>query len=368
MDQPIQSTQAPSVYGGRLMFAQNWEDPDCDRAALQIQPGDMVFAVTSGADNLFSFLLDDPARVIAVDLNPWQTAIAELKIAAFRQLDAPGLRALVGLSGGPAALDAYAECRRALMPDIRRLFDARPHWFEQGLLQQGGFERYFHTLRAIIRLAVGRDRMERLFRLRPESQPAYYREEWDGWRWRLLMRIGGSRMLLSKRLDPSWFDDADEAAFGNHFLGLAKHVLAAIPARSNYFLSQILLGRYHDADCVPDYLKAELFETIRARVDRIEFRTEDVGSALAALPNRSIDAFALSNVFEYSPVELFECGIADLVRAARPGARFSLRNLLAPRRLADHPNFVVDESLSKELQARDRGFIYRRFEAARLAD
>ena len=26
-------------YGGRLMFAQSWEDPECDRAALSIQPG-----------------------------------------------------------------------------------------------------------------------------------------------------------------------------------------------------------------------------------------------------------------------------------------------------------------------------------------
>ena len=143
--------------------------------------------------------------------------------------------------------------------------------------------------------------------------------------------------------------------------------VAELPARSNYFLAQVLLGRYLDEVTVPDYLKEENFETIRNRLDRLTAVTADIGEALSALPEESIDCFALSNVFEYSPRELFDRSIAALVRAARPEARLSLRNLLAPRRLAHHPAFVVDAALSVRLRDADRGFIYSSFEAARVA-
>jgi S-adenosylmethionine-diacylglycerol 3-amino-3-carboxypropyl transferase len=119
---------------------------------------------------------------------------------------------------------------------------------------------------------------------------------------------------------------------------------------------------------VPDYLRAEHFETIRQRLDRISAVTADVGDAVEALDPHSVDCFALSNVFEYSPRDLFERTLTSLVRAARPGARFALRNLLAPRRFEGHPEFLVDLDLSARLRNADRGFIYSRFEAATLAN
>ena len=101
---------------------------------------------------------------------------------------------------------------------------------------------------------------------------------------------------------------------------------------------------------------------------RITAMIADVGAAIGTLSPRSVDCFALSNVFEYSPPDLFEQTLPALIRAARPGARFALRNLLAPRRLADHAQFRVDAELGARLRDADRGFIYSRFEAATLAN
>jgi S-adenosylmethionine-diacylglycerol 3-amino-3-carboxypropyl transferase len=173
--------------------------------------------------------------------------------------------------------------------------------------------------------------------------------------------------MLGNRLDPSWFSQSDGVGpFGDHFARLAAHAIAELPAGSNYFLAQIFLGRYRDERQVPDYLRREHFETIRSRVDRISTVTADVVDALAAIPSGTVDAFALSNVFEYSPPDVFERAKRELRRAARPGARVSLRNLLAPRRLAADPAFAVDPVLSDRLRQADRGFIYSRFEAARV--
>ncbi|HEV2079314.1 MAG TPA: DUF3419 family protein, partial [Allosphingosinicella sp.] len=122
-----------------------------------------------------------------------------------------------------------------------------------------------------------------------------------------------------------------------------------------------------DRHALPEYLKPENFDAIRDRLDRVQAVTCDVGEAIEKLRPASIDCFALSNVFEYSPIDLFERTCAGLVRAARPGARFALRNLVAPRRLDSVAAFKVDQKLSERLRASDRGFIYSRFEAATLA-
>ena len=349
------------------MFTQSWEDPACDLAALRPQPGETVLAIASGCDNVFGFLLTDPAQIIAVDLNPAQMYLLELKRAAFRRLTHAEMLTLLGLRAGADRGQLFLKLREDLSPAALQFWDKRQKWFDLGLLTRGGFERYYALLRGLLRVVIGRSRLERLFTLRLAEQRDFYTQSWDTLPWRALVRIACSKYVLGKRLDPSWFAHADVSSFGKHFTRLAEHVVAELPARSNYFLAQLLLGRYLDEDTVPDYLRAQNFEVIRQRLDRITTVTADIRAAAEALAPQSVDCFALSNVFEYSPRELFERTREALVRAARPAARFALRNLLAPRRLADHPAFLVDTELSTRLRDADRGFIYSRFEAATLA-
>jgi S-adenosylmethionine-diacylglycerol 3-amino-3-carboxypropyl transferase len=350
------------------MFTQSWEDPECDIAALAPLEGATLFAITSGGDNVLGFLLADPARIIAVDLNPTQNWLLELKMAAFRALDHGEMLELLGARPSTRSVALYNRLRESLSPGARAYWDGQVPSIESGLLVAGGFEKYFALIRTALPYVVGRRRIERLFSLAPNEQNAFFRQEWNTIRWRALLRIVCSKWMLGKRLDPSWFDQADGvSSFGAHFTQLARHAIAEIPAQSNYFLSQILLGRYAAENAVPNYLKREHFDTIRGRLDRIELVTADVADALAALPDGSVDAFALSNVFEYSPLTIFERGCDAIVRTAANGARLSLRNLLAPRQLANDRRFAVDVETSDRLRLQDRGFIYSRFESARLA-
>ena len=354
-------------YGGRLMFTQSWEDSACDERALVPLAGETIFAITSGGDNVLGFLLSDPARIIAVDLNPAQTHLLELKMAAFRCLEHGDLLHLLGVRDPRPARALYARIRESLSTPTRRYWDAHAEWLDAGLLTRGGFERYFAMLRVALRAIVGRRKMERLFTLDAHQQREFYAREWNTFGWRSFIRVGCSKRVLGNRLDPSWFADAGGVrSFGEHFAALAAHAICDIPARSNYFLAQIFLGRYLDEHEVPVYLQAGHFDLIRARIDRIQAVTADVVDALASLPAASIDAFALSNVFEYSPAELFERGKREVARTARPGARVALRNLLASRRLDGDAAFTLDHALGRALQSEDRSFIYSRFEAARV--
>jgi S-adenosylmethionine-diacylglycerol 3-amino-3-carboxypropyl transferase len=359
--------ESAPAYGGRLMFTQSWEDPACDLAALSVRPGESLLAVTSGGDNVLGFLLTDPASVVAVDINPAQAWLFELKRAAFLNLTHREVRAFFGLDPGEP-LEFYGAIRPELSSEARAFWDARREFIERGVLVSGGFERYFAMLRALLSLALGRERLEKLFTLEPAAQRTFYDREWNTRAWRALLQVACSRWVLGKKLDPSWFAQTEASDFGRHFTRLAEHAVADLPARSNYFLAQILLGRYVDAQSVPEYLRPENHETIRARLDRVTTVTADIAEALAAMPSRSIDAFALSNVFEYSPRTVFESSCAEIARVARPGARLALRNLFAPRRLGEQPGFRVDAALSKRLRDADRGFIYSAFEAATFVE
>jgi S-adenosylmethionine-diacylglycerol 3-amino-3-carboxypropyl transferase len=73
-----------------LVYAQIWEDPEVDLAALELGPTSRVVTIASGGCNAMSYLVADPARVQAVDLNPAHVALLKLKLAAARHLPQGG--------------------------------------------------------------------------------------------------------------------------------------------------------------------------------------------------------------------------------------------------------------------------------------
>ena len=69
------------VHGGNLVYNTCWEDPRLDREMLNLQPDSRVVMITSAGCNALDYLLDGPAQIHAVDMNPRQNALLQLKIA-----------------------------------------------------------------------------------------------------------------------------------------------------------------------------------------------------------------------------------------------------------------------------------------------
>jgi len=65
-----------------LVYAQIWEDPEVDMEALQIQPDSRVVTIASGGCNVLSYLIADPAKITAVDLNTAHIALGRLKVTS----------------------------------------------------------------------------------------------------------------------------------------------------------------------------------------------------------------------------------------------------------------------------------------------
>src|SRR5215510_11462809 len=98
-----------------LIYNQCWEDYSVDQSVLQIGPDDRIVTITSAGCNTLNYLLFDPARIDSVDLNPHQTALLELKLAAIRSLTYDEFFALFGKGRLAGHRQIYAHHLRPLL-------------------------------------------------------------------------------------------------------------------------------------------------------------------------------------------------------------------------------------------------------------
>src|SRR5258705_5964107 len=75
-----------TVLFSGLVYPQIWEDPEVDLAAMEIERGHYIVAIASGGCNILSYLLAEPARIAAVDLNRAHVALCRLKLAGLKAL------------------------------------------------------------------------------------------------------------------------------------------------------------------------------------------------------------------------------------------------------------------------------------------
>ncbi len=346
-----------------VLYSQCWEDPQIDREAFNIRKDDVVFSITSGGCNLLAFLVDDPASVTALDLNPHQNHLLELKIAAFRSLTYSGLLEFIGVRkcNSNKRKEFYDMLRTNLSEDAKIYWDNNPEQVEQGIIHCGRYENYMKLLRNCVRFLIGKKTILKFFETEDMNErKQLFESDWNNRRWKLFTKIFLSRRIMSLLFDEAFFKYLKkEFSFGDHFSGKAARALTQLPVRQNYFLRYILLGNY-DVKFLPPYLKEENFEIIKSRLDRIKIVTDSCDNYFRQLPDDSISKFNFTNIFEWIPEDAFENVLNETVRVAKDGAVMTYRNLLVPR---EHPEALSDiiqsdKLLAKQLHDKDLSFIY----------
>lgn len=109
------------------IYAFTWEDARVDARILKLDDEDVVLAITSAGDNILAYALDGPKRIHAVDLNPSQNHLLELKLAAFAALPYEDVWALFGRGKHPNFRQLLLS---KLSPHLSSL--AFQHWFHHG--------------------------------------------------------------------------------------------------------------------------------------------------------------------------------------------------------------------------------------------
>lgn len=319
-----------------IRYAQCWEDADVLLEALDVQPGDVCLSILSGGDNTLSLLSRGPEHVIAVDLSAAQAACLELKVAAFRELAHPEFLELVGARPSTRRRQLYVRIRGALSGRGRAILDARMHDIEGGIIASGKFERYFRLFRErVLPLIHSGRRVDALFvpRGAPERR-RFYRDEWNNRRWRLLVRVFLSRLVMGRLgRDPAFFRYV-EGRVADRLLARTEWALTELEPAQNPYLQWIALGRF--GTVLPHWLRPESFEPIRANLDRLEIRVAPVEVVLSEAGDGTIDRFNMSDVFEYVSSDASDRVFEDIARTGRPGGRIVYWNMLAPRRSPAH--------------------------------
>jgi S-adenosylmethionine-diacylglycerol 3-amino-3-carboxypropyl transferase len=359
----VRSEAAARADFSKIRYAQCWEDADILLEALNIQPGDHCLAIGAAGDNALSMLTRRPGKVVAIDLNPSQLACLELRVAAYRELDHAGLLELIGSRPSQRRDALYRRCRSQLSAPVRAFWDAQPEKIGQGVGSAGKFERYFATFRnRILPLVHSRRQVERLLRggTRAERE-AFYRDEWDTWRWQLMFRLFFSRLVMGRMgRDPSFFRYV-EGSVAKRILVRSRHALIELNPAENPYLQWILTG--HHPTALPFALRPENFEAIRDNLDRLAWRCEPLEEFLDTVEAGEFGAFNLSDIFEYISAENYHRLLEQIIRAGHSGARLAYWNMLADRhRPASMAGQLRPlEELARSLHARDQAFFYCAF-------
>ena len=360
--------------GTDLLYGACWEDLAVARTALRVPAGGLVVTIASAGDNAIGLLLDDPRRIVAVDLNPAQTALTELKLAAVRAVPGEVARFVGGMDAGGrldrrgaprARLDTYAALRRELPGDAARWWDAHPGAIAGGVIHAGRFERYLRWFRqGLLPLVPGRRAVREMLAANDtEEQRRVYRRSWDTPAWRALFRFFfGRRLLAAVGRHPAFFRHTPAGDVGDHYLARAEAGLTDTPIRSNPYATFILSGAYRLPDAAPDYLCPRHAGVLAGRADRLTVWTRPLLEALRDLPARSVDAFYLSDVFELADTADYEECLAEVARTGKPGARVCYWNNLVERSRPDSLAGLLapQVEIANRLHAVDRAFLYSR--------
>ena len=369
---PLARITLASAVTDRLYFAQVREDPLVEIEALAPRPHESVVVVSSGGCTALSLLAAGAGHVASVDVNATQNHLVELKAAAC-SLPARDAVAFLGALPSWERRDTYLALRALLSPEARRHWHVRPGDVEKGVLRSGASERFIGVVVAALRLLVHPpERIARLLACRTVAeQRALFEREWNTRRWRALFAVLCNRWAFRRTYPDAFFRQAATPSFAAHFRRLAEHAIADLPVADNYFLHEMLTGRYpvDEPSGVPPYLTPAGSAAVAAGRDRFTLVDGDVAGYLRTCASESVHAFALSNICEWMTPSEVEALFAEVLRTAAPGARLVFRNFVGWTELpAGCERVVVDRALGERLTRGDRSVVQGRVVACRITE
>jgi S-adenosylmethionine-diacylglycerol 3-amino-3-carboxypropyl transferase len=282
-----------AVHHRNLIYNTCWEDPALDREALEFQPDDRVLVITSAGCNALDYLLAGAGEVNAVDVNPIQNALLELKVATLRTLDYPAFFALFGRGYFPQARQAYGDVLRdELSAPARRYWDRHISFFggrgwRRSFYYRGttGWLAKLIVLHAQRLHGLGKAIEDLLAARTVAEQRAVYESRirdriWTPWlRWLL------SRSTVLSLVGVPWHQRNQivtqyPGAVAQFVRDCVEAVFTRLPLQTNYFWRVYLQGHY-TPECCPEYLKPANFPRLKnGLLDRLRITTAPIAEFL----------------------------------------------------------------------------------------
>jgi S-adenosylmethionine-diacylglycerol 3-amino-3-carboxypropyl transferase len=190
---------------------------------------------------------------------------------------------------------------------------------------------------------------------------AFFDRSWNTPMRRLLVTLFLPRVVQARIGRESPFLPSLELAHGRRLLARTEHLITNLDPAQNPYLHWMLTGTHGSA--LPFALRPENVPTIRANLDRLDWRLCAVEDVLNELGDRSVDRFNLSDTFEYLDEPAFHTLLYRLARCGRRGGRLAYWNTTLARR---RPPAMADVllpliELAESLKRKDQVFLYDDF-------
>jgi S-adenosylmethionine-diacylglycerol 3-amino-3-carboxypropyl transferase len=128
-------------------------------------------------------------------------------------------------------------------------------------------------------------------------------------------------------------------------------------------LSLVFFRKYKFEKAAPIYLRREYFSQLKEALTqtRIRIITGLLEEVLKNAPDHSFDAFSFSDIGSYMTDEVFNRHLDQVVRTARPGARFCARLFLLNRTLASDAgrSLIRNPEMERDLALHDHAMIHQ---------
>lgn len=342
----------------RIFFSSELEDTASEARALAIGGDTNVLGLTASGSRVLELLLEGPRRVLAIDWNPAQNALAELKIAGIQQLERESYLRFIGVLDAGDRMETYARLRPSLSAAARGFWDARPKVVAGGIQYCGIYERCFRFCGAVGRIFMKHDR-ERLFAA-PDvaAQHRIWRERWARGGFNLFMRLVASRTAWSIAGDPGVKHIPPNVSPAGHLLEQLDRAAATSLFRDCPAAWLLFYGKYPVEGPLPRHMRPGEFERLKSLLPRLELRTVGLVTFLDSPDAAAFDAWSLSDFSSYTTPAQHAALWRKLARILSPGARVCERRFLVKLEPEGIETLQLDRNLAAELDATDRSFVY----------
>lgn len=382
-----------TVHGNNLVYNTCWEDPRLDRVALDFGPEDNVLVITSAGCNALDYALAGPNHVYAVDMNPRQNALLELKQSAIRNLNYDDFFKMFGEGRLPGVNSVYTSTlRETLSPWSQQFWDKKIKWFDN---RKKTF--YFRGTSGMIAKMI-KTYTDNVIRVRPhldailnaesvEEQRTIYDEHLREKFWSGLMKFAMNRdttmsMLGVPKAQRKQIETQYPGGLVKFIQDCMEGVFADLPIKDNYFWRVYMNGSY-TRDCCPEYLREENFESLKGGlVNKISTHTDSVQGFLEKHDGQ-ISRYILLDHMDWLSDQYFnllESEWQAIIDRAAPGARLIWRSGGLRTDFIDQvkinrdnkiqnvaPMLQYNQELAEELHAKDRVHTYGSFYIADLS-
>ena len=346
-----------------LNYSSSNEDSRSELKALDIQPTDSILAITGGGARVLDLLIKKPQRIVALDFNPVQNYLLELKMVALRLLAYQEFLQFMGVSPSSGRKATYQQLRQALSSDATDFWDQHLPMIEEGVIYQGGWEKYFLKLAHTVGLFRHQLRAQLFACKSIHEQMVLWNERWDDGLWHFFLRLISSRLTWKTLFgDPAFYQHVPaEFSIYQYLRDRFSAAFNSFLISDSAFAHLLFFGKYDPRGALPIYLQEQYYKTIRNNLSSIQIVTGSLLDYLQTVKGKPFNKYSLSDYSSYTNYTDYLNIWQGVVKTAVAGAIVCERQFLVHRDIPEKLISAVnrDRDLENELSGQDDSIFYR---------